>query len=108
MLLGGHLVCPSPPCPIPFLSILASKVTLGLEADGGIFTESIYFLRFLLPPSRFDYRRFFGELGQYLIGLYIIIGEPGWASDAFGGKTYTPGTVRHAPLLIGATMVAVE
>ena len=89
MLLGGHLVCPSPPCPIPFLSILASKVTLGLEADGGIFTESIYFLRFLLPPSRFDYRRFFGELGQYLIGLYIIIGEPGWASDAL--------EVRHIP-----------
>ena len=82
MLHGAHLVCPSPPCLIPFLSISASKVTLGLEADGGIFPESIYSLRYLLRPADSEIRPNSSFGRQCWIGLYLRIGEPGWASNS--------------------------
>ena len=82
MLHGAHLVCPSPPCPMPLLSISASKVTLGLEADGGIFPESIYSLRYLLRPADSEIRPNSSFGRQCWIGLYLRIGEPGWASNS--------------------------
>ena len=82
MLHGAHLVCPSPPCPMPLLSISASKVTLGLENNVGVFLESFYSLRYPPPPADSDIRPNSSFGRQCWIGLYIRIGEPGWTSDA--------------------------
>ena len=79
---GGCLVWPSPPCPMPLLSVSISKVTLGLEGQGGVFPKSFSFLRYPPPPADSDIRPNSSFGRQCWIGLYIRIGEPGWTSDA--------------------------